>query len=207
MRPDVITLSKIHDIEPELIQAVVDVEGAGNGFFTDWDGKKRIKIQFEPHWFVRFLRRKGINARVKRKKDGSYQVYISRKLIIENKVDKQWKEWSAFKKAWEVDKEATMLATSWGLGQIMGFNAKKIGYVNVEEMITLFKKSELNQIEGMIHFTKATKAVHSHRNSIFEDLKAHDFHWFAYGYNGKSYPIYKYDERLEKAYIRYKRAP
>ena len=191
-------------MEPELLQAVVDVESSGRGFTTGPDGEQRIKIQFEPHWFVRLLKRKGVAATGKRLPDRTYQVHIDGELVLENRVDVQGREWAAYERAAGIDPEVAMLSTSWGLGQVMGFNAQRLGYADVGEMVMLFEQGEEHQIEGMLRFIKATRARPSHRENILEDLKAHDFHWFAHGYNGSSYKRFRYDTRIRDAYHKYK---
>ncbi len=124
-------LAEEHGMEPELPQAVVDVESSGRGFTTGPNGEQRIQIQFEPHWFVCLLKRKGVTTTVKRQPDRTYQVYIDGELVPENKVDVQGREWAAYEKAAGIDPEVAMLSTSWGLGQVMGFNAQRLGHADV----------------------------------------------------------------------------
>lgn len=190
------TVAKQFYLEPALVKAVVDVEAAGNGFFTDWNGKQRIKIQFEPHVFVRQLKKYGIKAR--RIRIGKYHlIYINKLFVLMNKVDNQREEYKAFNKAFRIQPVAAMLSTSWGLGQVMGFNYKVAGYTSVGEMITEFRKSELQQLRGMMGFIKNTRLQGVR---LIEYLRQHNFERFAYGYNGKYYKRYNYDTRIEKAY-------
>lgn len=186
-----------HDIDPNIIEALLLVETGGSGFFKDWNGRRRIKIQFEPHVFVRELKKIGVNARLRRARSGMYTVLVNEKVILRNKVDRQFKEWSAFNAAWEVDKTCTMLATSWGLGQIMGFNYKLAGFDSVDDMVTDFKKSEEVQLNAMLVFIQNT--------NLLGKLKRKDWKGFARGYNGKYYYKYKYDTRLNDAYNRAKK--
>lgn len=187
-------LAQEFGIEPELIQAVMEVESAGSGFFTDWEGKQRIKIQFEPHWFVKLLKREGFSARYTRSKRGSYKVYVSEVFILENRVERQLEEWDAFIKATRVSKEIAHLSTSWGLGQVMGFNYKLAGFDKVTDMVDAFEESELNQARGMMMFIK--------NKGLIKYLKEKDYGRFAYFYNGSGYKKYNYDERIKSAYKR-----
>lgn len=182
------------DLDPKLIEALLIVETGGSGFFTDWNGLKRIKIQFEPHVFVRELKKRGFKARLTRAKSGMYSVIVNGKVILRNKVDRQFKEWEAFNAAWKISNECAMLSTSWGLGQIMGFNYKLAGFDSVDELVTISKKGEEYQLEAMICFIRNTK--------LLEKLKRKDWKGFARGYNGKYYYKYKYDTRLNDAYNR-----
>ncbi len=181
-------------LEPELIQAVMEVESAGSGFFTDWEGEQRIKIQFEPHWFVRLLKRKGINATYTRGKRGTYKVYVGDKFILENRVERQLEEWDSFILATRVDFEIAHLSTSWGLGQVMGFNYKLAGFSKVTDMVDAFEESELNQARGMMSFIE--------KRGLLKYLKEKNYARFAYFYNGKGYKKYNYDERIKAAYKR-----
>ena len=108
-------LDKIKEISNQfsfdwrVIAAFIEVETGGKGFNSD--GK--IMIQFEPSWFKRYVP----NAPA-----GIWST---------NKVDVQSKEWKAFNNAFAINKEAAMLSTSIGLGQIMGFHYKRLGYKTV----------------------------------------------------------------------------
>ena len=100
-------------IEPAALLAFILVETGGQGF----DKKTgKILIQFEPAWFKR------------------QDPYAPSGLWSVNKVERQEKEWSAFNDAWKINPHAAMLSTSIGLGQIMGFNYRRIGYKSVDEM-------------------------------------------------------------------------
>ena len=193
------TIKKIainYSIDPSILEAVLQVEASGEGFFKDWNGLKRIKIQFEPHIFVRYLNKKGVQARLQRLEDGGYSVFVNGKLILKNKVDRQYKEWEAFNVASKIDSEVAMMATSWGLGQIMGFNHKLAGYDTVKEMVDCFKEDEEYQFLGMIEFIKSCNLLYK--------LKNLDWEGFARGYNGKHYAKYKYHTRLNNAYNKIK---
>lgn len=183
-------------LEPALVHAVVDVEANGDGFFTDWEGNERIKIQFEPHVFFRELKKRG--RKVRKTKIGSYYyIYVDGFFVLKNKVDKQYKEYDAFNKAFRIDPEATMLSTSWGLGQVMGFNHRVAGFSTVGEMVTAFRKSEHAQLLGMMNFIKNTRL---NNVRLITHLHNRDWPQFAKGYNGKYYKRYNYDVRLERAY-------
>ncbi|HDZ04883.1 hypothetical protein LCGC14_0370480 [marine sediment metagenome] len=184
-------------LEPEMIQAVMEVESSGSGFFTDWEGEQRIKIQFEPHWFVRLLNRKDRDAHYTRGKRGSYKVYVDGEFILENRVERQLEEWDAFIKACAVNFEIAHLSTSWGLGQVMGFNFKVAGFDSVMDMVDAFELNELEQARGMMNFISG--------NNLLRHLKSKRYDLFARGYNGKGYKMYNYDVRIKKAYERLKK--
>lgn len=154
-------------IELRVLKAVLKVESAGKGF-----SKKTgdIKIQFEPYHFRKYT---GIR--------------------IANGVEKQSAEYKAYFVAMMKDEESAMLSTSWGLGQVMGFNHKAAGYGTVQEMVSTFNTSEYYQLEGMLNFIKANR-------KMYTALKTKDWATFARYYNGKYYARFKYDTRLAEAY-------
>jgi len=187
-------------LNPALVKTVLAVEAAGEGLFTDWNGQQRIKIQFEPHIFVRELKKQGVNVRST--KMGNYHlIYLNNIFVLKNKVDTQKEEYDAFNKAFRIDPIAAMLSTSWGLGQIMGFNFAAAGYASVGEMITEFRKSELQQLRGMLNFIKNTQLQGVR---LIDSLRKLDFERFATGYNGKYHAKYNYVPRLIAAYNKYK---
>lgn len=146
------------------VKAVVLVESAGAGFDRN-TGK--IQIQFEPHYF--------------------------KKQRIENGVGTQLIEWAAYLKAYTLNPHDAMMATSWGLGQIMGFNHKAAGYDTVEAMVNEFKISEYYQLKGMLSFISNNKTL---RNALLNL----DWKTFARLYNGPDYQRNNYDQKLANAY-------
>jgi len=155
------------DIEYRALNAVFMVESSGHGFDTS-TGK--IKIQFEPHWFLKYT---GIK--------------------VQNGIEGQSAEWAAYNKATAINSEAANKSTSWGLGQVMGFNFKSAGYDSVHDMINSFIESETNQLKGMLTFIKTNPVM-------YEALKRKDWATFAKYYNGPQYLEFKYDTRLAESY-------
>lgn len=159
------------NIELRSLKAVLKVESAGSGFSTETGD---IKIQFEPYHFHRYT-----------------------EIRIQNGVDIQKEEYKAYFRALmskaENSEEAAMLSTSWGLGQVMGFNYKAAGYKTVHEMWSMFIKSEYYQLDGMLSFIRSNKRMYA-------ALKSKDWATFAKYYNGKYYKRFKYDTRLAEAY-------
>lgn len=160
-----------YGLEYGVLCAVMDVESAGSGF----DPKTGlIKIQFEPYVFSHNYKEPKIN----------------------NGVELQPAEWKAFNEAYRINPEDAMLSTSWGLGQIMGFNHVAAGYDKVEDMVKDFKESEYYQLNGMIRFICASRAMK-------EALVRHDWKTFAKYYNGINFQQFNYDSRLAAAYSKY----
>ena len=51
-----------------------------------------------------------------------------------------------------LDSSAALASTSWGIGQIMGFNYAAAGYSSVEEMVAQLCLNEDNQLQAMARF-------------------------------------------------------
>ena len=164
-----IDLAKKFGIEYKALNAVFMVESSGSGF----DAKTgKIKIQFEPYWFQKYTG-----------------------LKVPNGVENQTAEWTAYEAAYKLNADAALRSTSWGLGQVMGFNFKAAGYRDGVSMVESFKLSEANQLEGMLNFIHATpRMLHA--------LQQKDWSTFARYYNGPKYKEFKYDTRLAVAYTK-----
>lgn len=149
------------------LDTVLEIESSGSGF----DPKTGlIKIQFEPYHFRKYTGKR-----------------------IANGVENQAEEWAAYKVAEQINKEAAQLSTSYGLGQVMGFNHKDAGFGKVSEMVDSFMISEANQLRGMLTFIKSNK-------SMYNALVKKDWAKFAYYYNGENYKDFQYDTKLKKAF-------
>lgn len=176
-----ITEQEIRDIaetawyEYAAVKAVIQVEGSGTGY-DDKTGK--IKIQFEPHWFRKYDELDGESV------GGVWE---------QNKVETQPGEWVAFNNAFAGDPVAAMLATSWGIMQVMGFNHKAVGFDTVNEMVDFAKASEYNQVLLGVRFIQGNR-------HLDRAIREHDWKVFAYYYNGPKYAAGKYDIKLHNAY-------
>lgn len=162
------------------LMAFISVESGGKGFING-----KIVIQFEPVWF----KKKAPFA-----PSGKWSI---------NKVENQAKEWIAFNNAFSISPDAAMQATSIGLGQIMGFHYKRLGYKSVGEMWDSFKASEYNQVLGIAKFIKTDPG-------LFNALKGKNWHMVAVKYNGseykelaKKYNREPYNISMEKAFVKY----
>lgn len=184
MDKQIIDLAKKQEVvKPAALLAFISVETGGKGF-DEKTGK--IIIQFEPAHF----RKKAPFA-----PSGKWSV---------NGVERQAAEWIAFNDAFRKNPEAAMESTSIGLGQIMGFHYKRLGYTSVGTMWDAAKSGIETQIEQILKFIttdiKLLSAIH-----------ACDWDGVATRYNGAGYKALAkkigrepYDISLAKAYTKYK---
>lgn len=178
------------------LMAFISVESGGAGFGKD--GK--IIIQFEPHWFSRYLTAFKVPHKISTEysEKGKKEYRITTKGIsFDNGVEGQEGEWEAFNKAFAIHPDAAMLSTSIGLMQIMGFHWKLLGYDSVGAMWDDFKRGEYWQVLGGAKFIAANAP-------LFKALVRKDWPTVARLYNGPNYGINDYDTKLEAAYAKYK---
>lgn len=162
------------------VWAILNVETRGFGFFQD----RRPQLLFERHIFHRLTngRYDSGNSDISNRKPGGYL--------------KGSDEYIRLEKALQLDKEAALQSTSWGIGQVMGFNFKVAGFSSTEAMVTEMVKDENSQLTAMANFIK--------ENNLAGALQRKNWASFARGYNGKDYKINEYDTRLAAAYAKFK---
>ena len=168
------------------IHAVMEVESRGYGF----DKQGRPLPLFEPHVFYRELgpgakRNAAVRAGLAYFgwKPGQYPDDSYPRILA----------------AMAIDRVAALRSTSWGLGQVMGFNHIAAGYGTVEAFVAAMCESEGNQLDAMISFIKT--------NRLDDEIRDHNWTKFALGYNGTDYRKNDYDGRLARAFARWKRIP
>lgn len=170
------------NLDVATVRAVNDVEAAGSGFTGN-----NVKALYEPH-----IARKYTNG-IQR------QALTEAGLAYAEQGSKPYPKTSYER----IDKcsaiagdEVAALSTSWGLGQIMGFNHEACGYPTAVAMVVDFAKGETQQLEGMLNFVSANPAM-------LRALQRRDWAAFARLYNGPKYAVNKYDTKLAAAYKKY----
>jgi hypothetical protein len=153
--------------------SILAVETRGFGYQTD----RRPKILFERHVFHARTGGKFSAAHpdISNKEQGGYLGGPA--------------EYGRLKRAMVLDRTAALESASWGLGQVMGFNATAIGYSSAEAMVTAFVESEDRQLEGCARFITANSALQ-------KAVKAQNWDRVAFYYNGKKYAAKGYHKKL-----------
>lgn len=182
-------LANKHDIEYAGLKAVVEVEASGKGFIGDVP-----KILYEPHIMYRLLTKKNYitirNNLMKAHPNLCYPRWGTYKYGAESIQHKRLEVASQF------NRDTALESCSWGLGQVMGFHWKSLGYESLQAFINDMYESEAKQLEAMIRFIKV--------NGLLLALKNKDWVKFARGYNGSGYAKNKYHIKLANAYAKYK---
>ncbi|KRD10415.1 hydrolase [Flavobacterium sp. Root901] len=190
---NLIDFSKQFNLELAVVKAVNEVESNGKGFLVDG----RPKILFEGHIFWKELKKRNIDPK-------KYANSSSQNVLFENYNKKYYvggtEEYNRLEKAANLGtdknfRDAANSSASWGLFQIMGFNAVSIGYQSVDEFVTKMKENEGEHLKAFGLFLK--------KNNLIQTLRDKNWVKFALGYNGPAYKTNKYDEKLNRAYIKY----
>lgn len=177
------------DVEVATVKAVQEVETGGRGgFFT----KEQPAILFEGHIFWNELKKRGENPEdyVKGNEDIVYPKWT--KIHYKGGIG----EYDRLQRAMLINAEAALCSASWGLFQIMGFNHKVCGCSTVQEFVEKMQQNEGGQLDLFTAFIQG--------NELDGYLRSKDWVGFAKRYNGPAYAENKYDEKLEKAYLKYK---
>jgi hypothetical protein len=182
-----VTIAEPFGIDPYFTYAVGTVESNNTPFLPNGSPI----VRFEKHVFLRQLKKHKASAsmidRANRLKGSNFNTLVSA-MSIEDKVAAM----STVESALELDDYCAMMATSYGIFQIMGFNHQSAGYNTVASFVEAMGKSEENQIKAFCNFIKD--------NNLVSVMKKLDFATFARRYNGPNYAENSYDVKLRKAY-------
>jgi MscS family membrane protein len=185
---EIIDAASKYKLSVESLKAVIEVESKAKGFFED--GKPYITFHGQKFW--KELEKKNMEPASQAEKypDVVYQRW-SRKFIRIGE-----KEYERLEKAKSIDKESAYLSTNWGMFQLSGQDFKKCGFSSVNEMVFNVYKTEKEQLEAFCKYLEQRK--------LLDDLRQENWKDFANKYNGPSNRKAKFDEKIEKAYQKYK---
>ena len=166
--------------EVAIIKAVAEVESGGGGFI-----KESPKILFEAH---QFYKRTPVTC-------------DDKSICVEgwSEARKLYKgglrEYPRLLLAMSYDTEAALESASWGKFQIMGFNYYRCYYQTVEDFVQDMFKTEREHLKAFLNFIDSS--------GLTQAMRDKDWDKFARKYNGASYKVNRYDERLKRAYHKY----
>ena len=168
-------------IESAVLKAIIDVESLGSGFYPkDSPFEYKCKVRFEPDYFQKFSL--------------SRPFFLPASVTVEAaKKDPKYTGRVAYEKALVQSPSSAIKATSFGIGQIMGFNYELVGYNSLTDFSIAMEESEYNQLEAMIKFIVNNK-------SLLVAAQQRDFEMIAKFYNGRDYKQRNYDVKLMQAY-------
>ena len=165
--------------QPEL-WSVITVETRGCGFIAD----RRPVILFERHVFA---------LRTNHQFDAAHPDNSNRTAAGYGATGGH--QYDRLQAAIALNRQAALESASWGIGQVMGFNADVAGYSDVEAMVTAMMQSENDQLMALTNFIIS--------NGLKNALSNHRWADFARGYNGQNFAINQYDKKLANAFQRF----
>ena len=176
--------AKALGIEVAALRAVIEVECKGSGFNADGTPV----ILFERHVFRQRLIANGkavvADKAVRERPDlcsestGAYGLYSA--------------QHGRLNAAAQYHRDSALESASWGIGQVMGYHWKALGYPSLQVFINAMYKDEASQLDAMCRYIKV--------NNLVNTLKNKDWKSFARGYNGAAYAKNSYDVKLGNAY-------
>lgn len=162
------------------MHSLTDVECRSSGF----DRHGRPAALFEPHLFYRNLAGQPDKLKTAIKAGLAYEHWGEHPYPADS--------YDRIQRARQIDENAALKSTSWGLGQILGGNHEGAGYPTVQAMVLDFMEDEENQLQAI---AKLLVAWH-----IDDDLREHRWAVVARVWNGPAYAKQGYDKKLEAAF-------
>lgn len=174
-------------IDVPALLAVCEVE-SGGAILAMVDGRPEPLIRFEGHWFHRLLPRS--------KRPGAIAAGLaSPKPGAVANPRSQVRRWALVRRAMEIDREAALSATSWGIGQVMGVHWRWLGFASVDDLVARARSGGVGQVAIMVRYID--------RSGLAGFLRERDWAGFARCYNGPGYRKHRYDVRMAEAHARH----
>lgn len=186
IRQIVFDLSKELNLDPYIIQAVLDVESNAHGFENG-----KLVIRFEVHKWYKYWGIKNPKTFEKHFQFNPRIPWSGHKFNGKYFHDNQKLEHKVFDFAKQFNVELAHWCISMGIAQILGENYADLGYKSAVEMYEDFSKSIDNQIRGMFKFIT--------RNNLDDYLRNKQFVKFSAGYNGTANKD-AYGKKIENRY-------
>jgi hypothetical protein len=179
-------------LDPAALLAVADVESSGRAL-VEVDGRSMPPILYEFHVFHRALRPE--------RRPAAVAAGLAAPRWGDLPYPKtQAERYALFARARLVDREAACAACSWGVGQVLGENARWLGYASAEALAEEAISGVAGQLRLMLRFID--------RRGLAPALAARDWTAFAAGYNGPGHARHDYAGRLARAFAEWAaRAP
>lgn len=164
--------------------AIAIVETNARAFAPVGEGREPL-IRFEGHVFDRRLGEEG--RRIAR----TAGLSAPRAGQIRNPAGQEAR-WRLLARAAAIDADAAYEATSWGLGQVMGFHWRKLKFASVKALAEEARRSAAGQFALIARFLAT--------GPFTERLERGDWAGFARLYNGPGFAANNYDRKIESAF-------
>lgn len=176
------------ELEAAALLAVVEVESGGQAL-VEIGGRPMPLILFEYHVFHRQLRPAARPAAI-----GAGLASPRWGQIAYPRTQRE--RYALLARAKLIDREAAYAACSWGVGQVLGENARWLGYESAEALADEACAGVAGQVRLMLRFID--------RRGLGPVLAARDWVRFAEGYNGPQQARHNYAGRMAAAHARWR---
>lgn len=92
-----------------------------------------------------------------------------------------------------LDRPAALMATSWGLFQVLGEHWKRCGYVSIQSFVNAAYRSADDHLQMFVRFILSDRR-------LVTAIRARDWEGFARIYNGPSFKLNRYAQKLAEAH-------
>lgn len=174
-----------YDLPEYLLRALIEIEAGGRGVHSSG----AIVARYEPHiaW---------------RHSSGMVRDALAKAGVAYSGWRKGYPKGSPYplidKCTMIAGPEVAALSTSWGIGQVMGFNHVACGHESALAMVqAMARGGEPEQLRCMMSFIRSKK--------LLDNLQREDWTGFAIGYNGAGQASHSYDKRFAEAAARWKK--
>lgn len=174
--------------EPRAVQAVAMVESGPEGAFLPTG---EPVLLFERHLFSRLTAGRYDGKRVEGVTD-QWSLISNQGPGGYGPASVQHKRLQA---AAQLDRDAALKASSWGLFQILGLNHARAGYTTLRRFVNAMYRSVDDHLRAFVMFIRSD-------DGLIDALRSHDWASFARAYNGPNYKINQYDVKMASAYSR-----
>jgi hypothetical protein len=171
------------NVDWRVLKAFQVVECRGSGFNADGTPK----VLFERHVFLQRLvanKQTKLATQLQRTRPdlcnrtpGGYGSYA----VQHQKLDQ----------AAQYDRSSALEACSWGIGQVMGYQWRVLGYASLQHFINHMYAGEQQQFDAAIKYLQV--------NKLIDEMQRKDYAGLAKGYNGAGYKANNYHVKLKDA--------
>lgn len=177
------------------LKAVVAVESSGNGFIKPGVSKRLV----EGHRAWKICVKRGMNPAAIAAR--GYHDVLYPKWTKKHYIGGIGEVQRMTRLIEAVGEEIALMATSFGLGQVLGENYAACGFESVHDYVSSVDESHDKQLEAMLSFIRT--------NNLWRHLEGEtpNFAAFARGYNGPAYAKNDYDGKMHRAFRAFTQAP
>lgn len=194
VRQAIVKAAQKFGYEPIRLMAVIEVESAGRVFWSI-RGQRVPVIRPEGHYFHRLLKEP--------QRSQAVAAGLAWPRYSPGRAPRTWVgSWDTFHQMAKINEEVAIMSCSWGLGQVMGSDFRKLGFPTARA----FKDASFSldgQIDIMMRYIDADNL----RGALNKGgTTADSWRPFARGYNGSAYARLGYHKKMATAYRKYLKA-